>query len=154
MADPCSISASIITILQVAATINHYLKEVRGGSRDRIRLREEIRSTVCLLEILNDRAEDAESSERDLSSIRSLSIVNGPLEQLRKSLDQLAELLNPGGRLKKLVQPFTWPLTRTDANAILSSIERQKALFSLAIQNDTMYGGFLASFTAGVHSEI
>ena len=154
MADPCSVSASIITILQLAGTISHYLKEIRGGSHDRIRLREEIRSTACLLEILNDRAEDAESSERDLSSISSLGTVGGPLEQLRSSLDELVVLLTPAGRLKKLAQPLTWPLTKTDANAILSGIERQKALFALAIQNDVLYGSFRDSFSGDIHNGI
>ena len=136
--DPLSVSASLVAIFQLAATVNQYLKGVKGGSEEQIRLREEIRSTICLFEILNDRVEDAESSEKYLVSIRSLNIPGGPLEQLRGALDQLVVKLAPAGRLKVLTQAFTWPLTTADVNALLATIERQKVLFGLAMQDDNM----------------
>ena len=100
--DPLGVTASLVAIFQLAATAaTQYLNDVKGGSDDRIRLRKEIRSTVCLLEILNDRVEDAESSEKDLISIRSLSIPGGPLEQLRNALDKVVVKLSPASRAKK-----------------------------------------------------
>ena len=132
--DPLSVSASLVAIFQVAATATRYLKDVKGGGEDRTQLREEIRGTVCLLEILNDRVEDAgSSSERDLVSIRSLGIPGGPLKQLRSALDEPVRKLTPIGRLKQFTQVLIWPLSKADVKAILTTIERQKTLFGLAM---------------------
>lgn len=62
MSDTLSITASIIAVLQLAATATDYLKGIKNGDSDRVKLRDELRSTTCLLEMLNDRIEDAEDT--------------------------------------------------------------------------------------------
>ena len=88
--DPMSVAASLTALVQLTAKVAQLLKDIKGGSEDRIRLREEIRSTLCLLQMLQDRVEDAEVIERDLLSIKSLNGPGGPLEQLLHALEQLA----------------------------------------------------------------
>ena len=137
--DPLSTTASLITIIQLAATATRYLKEIKSGSEDRIRLREEIRATSCLLEILHDRVEDADALGQDLSSIKSLNVAGGPLDQMNIILGKLMKKLDPENRLLKKSQAVLWPLSRGDVNDFLNVIERQKAAFNLAIQNDNMW---------------
>jgi len=60
MADPLSVTASIITVLDLAAKVTSYLKDVKGGAEERLRLRDELRNTVTLLHMLKDRTEDVE----------------------------------------------------------------------------------------------
>ena len=136
--DPLSITASLIAIIQLATTATQFLKEIKSGSEDRIRLREEIRTTSCLLEILRDRVDDADALGQDLSSIKSLNVPGGPLDQMSITLQKLMKKLVPANRLLKKSQAVLWPLSRGDVNDFLNTIERQKAAFNMAIQNDNM----------------
>ena len=136
--DPLSITASLIAIIQLATTATQFLKEIKSGSEDRIRLREEIRATSCLLEILRDRVDDADTLGQDLSSIKSLNVPGGPLDQISITLQKLMKKLVPANRLLKRSQAVLWPFSRGDVNDFLKIIQRQKAAFNLAIQNDNM----------------
>jgi hypothetical protein len=139
MADPLSITASIVAVLQITATVTKYLKDVRGGSEDRIRLRDEMRSTVCLLEMLKDRVDDPDTRDICFNEVGLLNAPNGPLIQLRKTLELLVEKLVPGSRIQQIAKVLKWPFDKTEINEILGTIERLKSLFSLAMQNDHMY---------------
>ena len=54
MADPLSISASIIAILQLSGTVITYLSAVKGASKDRQRLLIEVSAVRGLLSSLKD----------------------------------------------------------------------------------------------------
>ena len=81
--DPISLAASLAALIQLSAKTAQYLREIKGGSEDRIRLREEIRGITCLLEMLQDRVDDADSLGKDLDSISSpkLPRPHGPADQ-------------------------------------------------------------------------
>lgn len=139
MSDPLSITASILAVLQLSITVTQYLKDVQGGSRDRLRLRDEIRSIVCLLEMLKDRVEDPELQETWGKSTVSLGSPNGPLVQFASTLELLTAKLAPTTRFQQVAKTLKWPLDKADVTAMLNSLERQKSLFNLAIQCDHMY---------------
>jgi hypothetical protein len=83
MGDPLSVTVSIVALLQLTATITRYLKGVKDGAEDRIKLRDEMRSTSHLLTLLQDRAEDAQLQEKAViswTSIKMLSVHGGPLD--------------------------------------------------------------------------
>ncbi|KAL8858999.1 MAG: hypothetical protein Q9178_004480 [Gyalolechia marmorata] len=134
--DPISLIASFITIIGLATEATSYLKELKYGSEDRVRLREEVRSIQCLLEILKDRVEDSDVLKRDLSSIQSLKLPGGPLDQLNNALQQLNKKLAPGDGLIHKPRALLWPLQKKDVKDLIDTIERQKSAFNLAIQND------------------
>jgi hypothetical protein len=62
----------------------------------------------------------------------------GPLEQFKGALEQLASRLEPSKGVKKVGRALTWPFQTEEIKEILSTIERQKSLFDLALQNDHM----------------
>ena len=136
--DPISITTSLVALMSLTKNVAQYLKEIKSGSDDRVRLREEIRSTMCLIEMLQDRVDDADSLSKDLASIRSLEFPGGPLELLGNALRQLIEKLASNGRLQRLSRTLLWPLSKEEVDDLISVIERQKAAFTLAIQNDNM----------------
>jgi hypothetical protein len=139
MADPLSITASILAVLQITSTVTQYLKDVRGGTEDRTRLRDEIRSTICLLEMLKDRIEDPETIDKWFDAVRLLDGPDGPLIQFKNALELLAKKLAPRGRIQQVAQVLKWPLDKAEVNEVLGTIERLKSLFSLAMQNDHVY---------------
>lgn len=136
--DPISFIASLAAIIQLSAKVAGILKEMRSGSEDRIRLREEVRGTQHLLQMLQDRVEDAEFCGKDLASITSLDLPGGPLDQLTNALKRLVAKLAPSGRVLQVSRALLWPFSKDEVNELVNIIERQKTAFNLAISNDNM----------------
>ncbi|KAM0445670.1 hypothetical protein ACHAQK_001884 [Fusarium lateritium] len=141
MSDPLSITASVIALLQLTATATQYLKDVKHGSADRLRLRDELRSTACLLEMLKDRVEDADDESETgetlkPGSIRALAEPDGPLSLFGQILKEIVTKLEPQASLRRLAKPFTWPFDKKDITEMLNSLERLKSHFNLIMQND------------------
>ncbi|KAM0218304.1 hypothetical protein ACHAQI_001492 [Fusarium lateritium] len=141
MSDPLSIAASVIALLQLTATATQYLKDVKHGSADRLRLRDELRSTACLLEMLKDRVEDADDESETgetlkPGSIRALAEPDGPLSLFGQILKEIVTKLEPQASLRRLAKPFTWPFDKKDITEMLNSLERLKSHFNLIMQND------------------
>lgn len=134
--DPLSVSASIVTLLQLSSTVIGYLSDVKGGPRELQRLRLEVCSILPILSVLQDEAEQAKSGDRWSSTLLSLDVPNGPIQQFRAALEQLETRLTPIKGWKKIGKVFTWPFEKDETMGILGTIERQKLLFTLARQND------------------
>ncbi|OJI83101.1 hypothetical protein ASPTUDRAFT_702542 [Aspergillus tubingensis CBS 134.48] len=115
MSDPLSITASVIAVLELAATTTRYLREIKHGAADRLQLRDELRSTSYLLEMLRDRIDDAEDAAVTLGMGKSI---------LTESLFGQRSL------------SLTWPFTKKDITEKLACLERLKGSLSLVLQND------------------
>lgn len=139
MADPLSISASIVAILQLTGTVVQYLNDVNGASEDRQRILTEISSTSGVLFLLKDLAERAGWEDCWSVTIKSLNVPGGPLEKFKTMLQLLALKLKPVEGVKKVGKALIWPFQKGEINEILNTMERQKTLFNLALQNDHMY---------------
>ncbi|CAG7560658.1 unnamed protein product [Fusarium equiseti] len=138
MSDPLGITASVIAVLQLAVTATKYLKDVKNGSADRLRLRDELRSTVCLVEMLKDRVEDIddESETEETLQPASMKALVGPLSMFEQVLQDIVTKLEPQARLRRLVKPIPWPFDKKDISEMLACLERLKSHFNLIIQND------------------
>ena len=95
MADPLSISSSIIAILQLTGTVVGYINDSRGASEDRRKLLTEISSVSGILYLLKDSAERAQWDGTALNTMGSLSVRGGPLDQFKASLMELVTKLAP-----------------------------------------------------------
>jgi hypothetical protein len=142
MADPLSTVASVLAVLKLAVAATTYIKDVKQGSTDRLRLRDELRSTACLLEMLKDRLEDSEEGgdghvgTLKPSSIASLAGEGGPLALFKRLLEDIITKLAPQDTFRRLALPFTWPFDKKEVAEFVSALERLKSHFNLAIQND------------------
>jgi hypothetical protein len=139
MADPLSISASIIAILQLTGTVVQYLNNAKGASEDRQRILAQISSTSGVLFLLKDLAERAQWEDGWSVTIKSLNLPGGLLDKFKVILIQLASKLKPVEGAKKVGRALIWPFQKGEINEILNTLERQKTLFGLALQNDHMY---------------
>ena len=137
--DPLSLTASLIAILQLSSKVTLYLKQLKSGSRERIKFREEIRNITYMIQVLNDRIEDAEALGDDLASIKSLKTCGGPLDQLKNAFEFLAHKLASHGMLENFARSMLWPFSKAEVKDILNIIERQKSMLGLALENDQMY---------------
>src|SRR5208282_5429659 len=101
MGDPLSITASIIAILQLSATVIQYINDTKGSGDDRNRILIEIASTQGFLYALKDKEERSRCGDEVVQTMKSLSLPNGPLEQFKQALERLVSKLEPEGYLKK-----------------------------------------------------
>lgn len=142
MADPLSTIANVLAVLKLTAVATQYIKEVKQASSDRLRLRDELRSATCLLEMLRDRLEDSEDAEgSDAETLKPLSIASleggdGPLELFKRVLEDIINKLTPQNRLSRAAQSLTWPFNKKEVTELISTLERLKSHFTLVMQND------------------
>jgi hypothetical protein len=138
MADPLGVTASIIAILQLSGTVIGYLKDVKDASKDCYNILVEIGSTSSLLYVLNDLITKGDTQGSYLAVVRSLAVPHGPLDQFRSALERLSDKIRPANGFAKAARVLTWPLKKDEVKELLSTIERLKSLFSLALQNDSV----------------
>lgn len=143
MSDPLSITASIIAILQLGTTAINHLRSMKNGAEDRVNLRDELRSTNHLLEMIRDRIEDAQDENATLGtgkalSIASLSGPDNPLILFKSILEDIVAKLIPQSRLRQRSLSLLWPFTKQDIAEKLACLERLKSNLSFIVQNDLM----------------
>lgn len=138
MADPLSIASGITALLQLTGNIIQYLNQVRGASEDCRRVIMEITSVSGFLYMLKDSAERFQSGNSSSTAIASLAVPNGPFDQFKAALEQVASKVVPAEGLKKAGRALAWPFHHGEIREILSRIERQKSMFALALQNDNL----------------
>jgi hypothetical protein len=133
MADPLGITASIIAILQLTASVIEYLRAVLYARKDRVDCLLEIFGLHELLLALQIRVEKSHTEDLWLAQVRQLGVRDGPLDLFKSHLEQLASKLGPAAGLRRAL---TWKFNKADIQGIISKIERIKTLVSLALTLD------------------
>lgn len=143
MADPLSITASILAVLQLSSEVLRYLHEVKDAPQERVRLRDDLSSACLALSMLKERLEETEKDMSSLSSVQLLGGQDGPINRFKRLLELLsAKLMPKDGKMKtvrEVSRAVAWPFKSQEVKAMLGETERQKSLFHLALQNDSLY---------------
>ena len=134
--DPLSISASITALLQVTTAIISYLRDLQDAPNDRMRFTREVADLKILLTLLQSRVKRAKPEDPWFTAV--LALGDGPLDQLKSHLDQLALKLGPPKGLKGIKNRVTWVLNKPEVVDILSKIERTKTLVTLVLADDLL----------------
>jgi hypothetical protein len=139
MADPLSMTASIITVLDLCTKIVVFLREVKGGSTQRNLLIREIYSTKGILESLIDTVQSADTTPEAWSkTIQSLKEKGSPLDLLQEVLtcfhDELCRVLAKG--IGGYARSLLWPFKKEEVEERLRVMDRQNLLLTLALEND------------------
>ena len=136
--DPLSVSASIATILQVAKKTIEYLINIKSASKERKVLLSEISIVNGLLISLNQRVKGANLNDPWFVSVRSLNMENGPLDQLKTSLEMLSQKLQSTSTRSEATKNLTWPFNKKDCDIILARVERAIRCATVALSNDQL----------------
>ena len=134
--DPLSISASIITVLQLTGTVLQYVINVDDASNERQRLYSELCGTNDMLCNLYSRATQMQSNDPYTATLQSLCMAGGLFEQRKATLERLAKILKPAKGMSKVTAVISWPFKSKEVKDLLNVLERQKNLISLALQKD------------------
>lgn len=133
--DPLSISSGIVALLQLTSTVIQYLSDVRGASEGRREVLDEVRCVSGLLLALKELSDRAKWTDSWYTTIEALKVPKGPLEQFRGSIEHLKSKIG-STTSTKIPKALVWPFQKAEIKEILQKIERQKALFVLALTND------------------
>jgi hypothetical protein len=133
MADPLSITASIIAILQLTSSVIEYLRAVCDARKDRVALLFEASGLHELLLALQNCVEESNAEDPWFTEVRKLGVGGGPLNQFKSHLERLVSKLGPAEGLQGML---TWNFNKSEIEGILSKIERIKMLVSLALTNN------------------
>ncbi|KAI8282356.1 Ankyrin [Colletotrichum sp. SAR 10_98] len=127
MSDPLSIATGLIALIQVTTQATEYLKDVKDGGRERTKLRDELRSVTCLLEMLHDRVEDQGESENEdglkPAAMAALAGPDGPLARMKATMEDIVSKLAPQAGFRKLAQPTISKLTSDKVHQVGRQLE-------------------------------
>ena len=132
--------AVIQTAWQAYDLCRTYYSEVKEARSDIQHLREEMVSLETILISISDLAQNPDSGIS--SRIDHLAQKDGPLQQCQELLEKLVVKLNIGdgknGMRKFGMRALKWPLSSKDIEKLLTSIDRHKATFSVALIADSL----------------
>jgi hypothetical protein len=143
MTDGLSVAASVIAVVQITGTVITYLEAVKDAPKERKRILEEVTSTHYLLFRIKDQYNIKDTGdgapkwdEEMAETMRWLSCPNGPLEQFKRAMETLSAKLKPSHGLQKFGKSVIWPFKKEEIKDLLQTMERQKTLFTIALQMD------------------
>ena len=132
-------AVSVVQLVEITFKTIKYLYRVKEASNERTGLLREAQTLLTLLLSLQAQVDEAKPSEAWFVGIESLTVKNGPLDQLRDGLENLTDKLKPKKGMKTTVRNFVWTFDKTYCEDLLQKIERAKSSISLALQGDTLY---------------
>jgi hypothetical protein len=141
--------ASILQLIDATVVAAKYVHEVKGSTREREKLRDELNSLVTLLSEIKAKAEKAHRMNTSVPHTNALTRDGGPLTALEVSVGHLNKQLvavspqqPPAGssrwKVAAMKRSLVWPMQKPKCLELLNDVERTKSLAILALQQDTM----------------
>ena len=134
--DGLSSAASIIAVVQVAASVITYLIDVKNAPKDCKKCVVEISNSNTLLLNLDLRLNESNSEDPWYVEVHALAIKDGPLDQYNQALQHLLTKVKPKNKVQKLANVLTWKFIKDEVAGVLARMERLKSLVSIALEMD------------------
>jgi hypothetical protein len=134
--DVLSVAASIIAIIQIAGQVTTYLADVKDAPRECENCIIELSNSNILLLQLKARLSESSPQEPWYAKVHALNVQDGPLDQYKRSLEDLLEKVNAQSKMRKLINTLLWSRIKEEVAGLLAKMERLKSLVSIALQMD------------------
>ncbi|KAF7545580.1 hypothetical protein G7Z17_g9068 [Cylindrodendrum hubeiense] len=134
--DPLSTSASIIAVIQLSSEVVKYINATVEATKERRRLRDEVRACEYILQQLKDEADDSAEGKAWLETIKALEAPDAPLGRLWTALNVVKAKLQPKVGHGKILASLKWPFEENEIEKVFGTIEREKSLLQLALHNN------------------
>ncbi|KAI9684579.1 MAG: hypothetical protein M1822_005667 [Bathelium mastoideum] len=134
--DPLSVTASIISIVQLSCEIIKYLSDVKDAPEECRRCQIEVSNTQNLLLNLQRRVKEGQSGETWFNEINKLKDSDGPLSQYKQALEELRSRLQAQDGFQRVKRRLLWKFNKEEVRDILTRMERLKTIISIALEND------------------
>jgi membrane-bound lytic murein transglycosylase B len=132
------LAASVVQLIDTTLKVIQYANDVKNASKDQAKLAIEATSLLSLLMSMRYDLEQTPLDEKWFEGIRSLAVKDGPLDQFKVALEDLAQKIETRSGVAKLGAKLLWPMEKKEVGSILQKIERMKALITLAYSKDTL----------------
>jgi hypothetical protein len=134
--DGLSVTASVITVLQLTNSVIGYLNDIKDGPEDCRQCTIEACNLQNLLINLRYRLEQTQAGDPWFTAVRALGVENGPLDQYKQVLEQLRCGVETQDGVQKLKRRLLWKFSKEEVARILARMERLKSLISIALEMD------------------
>ena len=136
--DPLSMTASIIAILQLTSTLTNYINNVRKATAEQAKVAVEASNLFSLLTSMRFRVEGTRSDDPWFNQVKMLGTNNGPLDQLRETLEEMVETISSSRKRDQIKSALMWKFTKSQVDEMLQRMERLKSLITCALANDLL----------------
>jgi hypothetical protein len=136
--DPLSMTASIIAILQLTSTLTNYINNVRKATAEQAKVAVEASNLFSLLTSMRFRVEGTRSDDPWFNQVKMLGTYNGPLDQLRETLEEMVETISSSRKRDQIKSALMWKFTKSQVDEMLQRMERLKSLITCALANDSL----------------
>ena len=137
--DPLSLTASIVSVLQLTSALTSYISEARNATADQAKVAVEAGNLYSLLTALRFRVEEARSDDPWFNQVKLLGIENGPLDQFKDILKIMVNEMPLSRKRDQIKSALLWKFTKKEVENALARMERLKSLINCALTNDLMY---------------
>jgi hypothetical protein len=134
--DGLSAAASIIAVLQLTGNVITYLNDVKDAPKECQQCTIEVSNLQNLLINLRYRFEQGQKTDPWFTTIRALTVENGPFDQYKQALEQLLSKIEIQHVGQIIGRRLFWTFSKTEITSILKRIERLKSLVNIALEID------------------
>ena len=142
MADPLSITASIITVVQLAGSITSFCLSCREATKAEDGIIQQILDELKgLTDVLGPLARIAKDHDTETKSLGALANPGGSLDECRVLLEALQtelESVIAAQGVKKLGKILGWPIKEKEVKTLLERLSQRKSTLALALHNVQM----------------
>jgi hypothetical protein len=136
--DLMSMTASIITILDLTTTLTGYINDVRRATREQAKVALEASNLYSLLTNNRFRVEESPSDDPWFAQVKLLGRESGPLDQFKDVLEKMVEQISSSRKRDQVKSALTWKFTKSDVDKALQRMERLKSLIQCALTEDVL----------------
>src|ERR1700744_16449 len=122
--DVLSVAASIIAVVQIAGQVTSYLGDIKDAPRECENCMIELYNSNILLLQLKARLSESISQEPWYAKVQALDLKDGPLDQYKRSLEDLLQKVEARSKLRKLMNALLWSWIKEDVAVLLAKMER------------------------------
>jgi hypothetical protein len=134
--DPLSISASVVSLVQLTSEVIKYLSDVKIAPKECRQCTVDAANLQNLLINLRYRLEEGKSGDPWFTAASSLEVENGPFDQYKQALDLLLSKVEVENSSPSLKKRLFWKFTKADIKQILESMDRLTSVVSLSLETD------------------
>jgi hypothetical protein len=136
--DPLSMTASIIAVLELTSTLTNYINNVEKATAEQAKVAVEASNLFSLLTSMRFRMEGTRSDDPWFNQVKMLGTYNGPLDQLRETLEEMVETISSSRKRDQIKSALMWKFTKSQVDEMLQRMERLKSLITCALANDLL----------------
>lgn len=136
--DALFMTANLIPILELTATITGYTNGVKLATREQTKIAVEVRNLNNLLNSLRFRVDQAKSNNLWFNQVKLLGRDNGSFDRFKAVLEEIVERISSSRKKDHDNLALTWGFTKFEVEDVLKWMERLRSLIQCALTEESL----------------